>query len=86
MNKQECIDRAAAARHAAKVASERAALYANSFGGGDKLTQDALLESDVANEAAGKWEKVAEWHHKTRAKDLRDQSLPAFMFQYGSHA
>jgi hypothetical protein len=82
MNKQDCLNRAAAAKHAANLATARAAIYAQAFGGNDKLTQDALLEVDAANEASRKWEKVATWNHQTRAKALRDSALPTFIFQY----
>lgn len=82
MTKNECLEIAARARHESKVAAASAALYASTFGGNDKLTQDAFLRSDVAAEAANKWEKVAEWHPATRAKALREATLPAFMFGF----
>lgn len=82
MKKQECLERAARCRHAAKVSQEAAALMARTFGGGDKLTQEALLKVDVAHEAARLWEKVATWHPSTRARTIREQSLPAFIFGY----
>lgn len=82
MNKIECLNKAAAARHAAKVAAARAALYASNFGGADKLTQDALLAVDVANEVAAKWERIAEWNPMTRKAALRKGTLPAYLFGY----
>ena len=82
MNKQDCLNKALAASHAANLATARAAMYAKAFGGNDKLTQDALLEADVAMEAAAKWNKIAEWHPKTRDAAIRNQSLPAFMFGF----
>lgn len=82
MTKAECLAKAAAARHAAKVATARAALYASSFGGSDDLTQKAFLEVDVALEVASKWEQVAEWNPSTRNAALRSNRLPAFMFGY----
>ena len=82
MNKQQAIEKAAAARHAAKLALARHALYAVAFGGNDKLTQNAMLEHDVAIEAHNKWMDVAFMHPSTRANLIRKQSLPAFMFGY----
>ncbi len=82
MTKQEAIARAEAARHAAKLALTRHALYATTFGGNDKLTQAALLEHDVAIEAHNKWMDVAYLHPSTRRSLIRKQSLPAFMFGY----
>lgn len=82
MNKQQAIEKAAAARHAAKLALARHALYAVAFGGNDKLTQHAMLEHDVALEAHNKWMDVAFMHPKTRASLIRKQALPAFMFGY----
>lgn len=82
MKKAECLAAAAAARHAAKVASARAALYAASFGGADQLTQKALMEVDVAIEVASKWEQVAAWNPATRRAAIRANRLPAFMFGY----
>lgn len=86
MNKIECIQRAEAARHAAKLALARHALLATVFGGADKLAQDALLEHDVAIEAHNKWMDVAHLHPRTRASMLRNQSLPAWMFGYTAQA
>jgi hypothetical protein len=82
MNKQQAIEKAAAARHAAQLALARHALYATTFGGNDKLTQHAMLEHDVALEAHNKWMDVAFMHPKTRASLIRKQALPAFMFGY----
>jgi len=82
MNKTECIKKAKAARHAASVAKATAALYATTFGGSDTLTQKALLDADVASEVATKWERVAEWHPKTRAAALRRGEIPSYMFGY----
>ena len=82
MNKQQAIEKAAAARHAAQLALARHALYATTFGGNDKLTQHAMLEHDVALEAHNKWMDVAFMHPSTRANLIRKQALPAFMFGY----
>lgn len=82
MTKTEALQKAIAARHAAKLALTRHALYATTFGGNDKLTQDALLEHDVAIEAHNKWMDVAQMHPRTRASLLRKQALPAFMFGF----
>ena len=82
MNKQQAIEKAAAARHAAHLALARHALYATTFGGNDKLTQHAMLEHDVAIEAHNKWMDVAHMHPSTRANLIRKQALPAFMFGY----
>ena len=82
MTKQQSIEKAAAARHAAKLALARHALYAATFGGNDTLTQSALLEHDVAIEAHQKWMGVALMHPRTRARVIRQQSLPTFMFGY----
>lgn len=82
MTKKEALTRAEAARHAAKLALARHALYAITFGGNDKLAQHAMLEHDVALEAHDKWMWVAEQHPSTRASLLRKQALPAFMFGY----
>ncbi len=86
MTKQEAIRRAEAARHAAKLALARHALYASTFGGSDKLAQHAMLEHDVAIEAHNKWMDVAYLHPSTRARLLRNKSLPAFMFGYSVEA
>ena len=80
MTKQEALQRAEAARHAAKVISARAALYATTFGGTDKLTQDAMRDADVALEVAGCWERFSNLHPKTRAAALRNCKVPAFWF------
>ena len=82
MNKQKAIAKAEAARHAAKLALTRYALYATTFGGNDKLTQSALLEHDVAIEAHNKWMDVAQMHPAKRNSLIRKQALPAFMFGY----
>jgi hypothetical protein len=82
MTKQEAIDRAEAARHAAKLAIARHALYATTFGGSDKLAQQAMLEHDVAIDVHGKWMDFAQLHPRTRASMLRKQALPAYMFGY----
>lgn len=82
MNKQQAIEKAAAARHAAQLALARHALYATTFGGNDNLTQHAMLEHDVALEAHNKWMDVAHMHPSTRASLIRKQALPAFMFGY----
>lgn len=82
MTKIEAINKAQAARHAAKVALARHALYATTFGGNDPLTQKAMLEHDVALEAHNKWMDVAFLHPSTRRSLIRKQSLPAFMFGY----
>jgi len=82
MTKTQALQRAEAARHAAKLALARHALYASTFGGNDKLAQHAMLEHDVALEAHNKWMWVAELHPATRRSMIRKQSLPAFMFGY----
>jgi hypothetical protein len=82
MNKQQALEKAESARHAAKLALTRHALYATTFGGNDKLTQAAMLEHDVALEAFNKWMDVAQMHPSTRASLIRKQSLPAWMFGY----
>lgn len=82
MTKQEALKRAEAARHAAKLALARHALYASTFGGNDELTQAVLLEHDVALEAHNKWMDVAHLHPRTRASLIRKQALPVFMFGY----
>lgn len=82
MTKSEALQKATSARHAAKLALERHALYASTFGGSDKLTQAALLEHDVALEAHTRWMDVAFLHPKTRASLIRKQSLPLWMFGY----
>jgi hypothetical protein len=83
MTRKEAINKAQLARHAAKLALARHALYASTFGGNDKLTQQAMLEHDVAYEAGNKWLEVAFMHPATRASLLRKQALPSFMFGYG---
>ena len=82
MNKQQALEKAEAARHAAKLALARHALYATTFGGSDKLTQAAMLEHDVAIEAHNKWMDVAQMHPSTRANVIRKQMLPSWMFGY----
>jgi hypothetical protein len=82
MTKAEALKKAQAARHAANLAQARVAVYCVAFGGNDKLTQAAILESDVATEAAQKWERVAAMHPSTRRSLIRKQALPAFMFGY----
>ena len=82
MNKAQALEKAQAARHAAKLALARHALYATTFGGNDALTQHAMLEHDVAIEAHNKWMDVALMHPKTRASLICRQALPTFMFGY----
>jgi len=64
MTKIECLNRAEAARQAAKLA------------------QDALVAHDAAIDAHYKWMDVAYLHPSTRARLIRDQSLPASIFGY----
>ena len=82
MKKQDCLEHANKARAAAKAARASAVLYASTFGGADKLTQDAFLRADVADEVARKWENLAEWNPKTRAAAFRKGDIPAYMFGY----
>jgi len=82
MTKVDALKKAQAARHAATVAQARVALYAVTFGGNDTLTQAAMLECDVATEAAQQWEKVAALHPATRKSLIVKMSLPSFMFGY----
>ena len=82
MTKFECLKKAEAARHAAKLALARHALMASTFGGDDKLAQDAMMAHDVALEAFRKWMDVAQMHPKTRASLIRKQALPVWMFGY----
>jgi len=82
MKKIEAIRRAESARQAAKLALERHALYATTFGGDDKLAHDAMLEHDVAIEAHNKWMDVAHLHPSTRSNLIRNQLLPTWMFGY----
>lgn len=84
MTKQEALNKAQAARHAAKLALARYALYATTFGGNDQLTQAAMLEHDMALEAFNKWMDVADLHPSTRASLIRKQALPVWMFGYGA--
>jgi hypothetical protein len=86
MTKQEALSRAKAARHAANLAQARVALYAATFGGANQLVQHAMLESDVATEVAQKWERIATLHPRTRARLIREQLLPVYMFGYGVQA
>ena len=79
MTKTDALARANAARHAAKLALTRHALYASR---NSELAQKALLDADTATEAANQWERIAQLHHATRAHMLRTRSLPAFMFGY----
>jgi hypothetical protein len=82
MTKVEALNKAQAARHAATVKQATVALYAVTFGGNDNLTQAAMLDADVATEAAQKWEQVAAMHPATRNSMIRKQALPTFMFGY----
>ncbi len=82
MTKIECLNKAEAARQAAKLASERHAVLASTFGGAHKLAQDALVAHDAAIDAHYKWMDVAYLHPSTRARLIRDQSLPASIFGY----
>ena len=82
MTKLEALNKAKAARHAATVKQATVALYAVTFGGNDSLTQTAMLDADVATEAAQRWERVAAMHPATRKSMIRKQSLPAFIFGY----
>ena len=82
MTKVEALNKAQAARHAATVKQASVALYAVTFGGNDSLTQAAMLDADVATEAAQKWEWVAAMHPATRNSMIRKQALPTFMFGY----
>jgi len=82
MTKSEALNKAATARHAATVAQATVALYVVTFGGNDSLTQAAMLDADVAAEAAQQWKRVATMHPATRKSLICKQSLPAFMFGY----
>jgi len=82
MTKVDALKKAQAARHAATVAQARVALYAVTFGGNDTLTQAAMLDADVATEAAQEWEKVAALHPATRKSLIVKMSLHSFMFGY----
>lgn len=82
MTKQEALKKAQAARHAANLAQARVAMYSVTFGGNNKLVQDAMLEADVATEVAQKWEAFSNLHPRTRASLIRKQALPTFMFGY----
>jgi hypothetical protein len=82
MKKTECLDRVARCEHAAKVATESAALFLVTFGSNDQLTQKAFLDRDIAIEAAGKWRNLASLHPKTRDSMIRSETLPLFMFGY----
>jgi hypothetical protein len=82
MTKIECLNRAEAARQAAKLASERHAVLASTFGGAHKLAQDALAAHDAAIDAHYKWMDVAYMHPKTRDSLIRKQALPVWMFGY----
>jgi len=82
MTKLEALNKAKAARHAATVKQATVALYAVTFGGSDSLTQAAMLDADVAAEAAQQWERVATMHPATRKSMIRKQALPSFMFGY----
>jgi len=82
MTKVEALKNAQAARHAATVTQATVALYAVTFGGNDSLTQRAMLDANVAMEAAQKWEWVAAMHPATRKNLIRKQALPTFMFGY----
>jgi hypothetical protein len=82
MTKVEALQKAKAARHSATVAQATVALYAVTFGGNDSLTQSAMLDADVAMEAAQKWEQVAAMHPATRKSIIKKMSLPSFIFAY----
>ena len=82
MTKVDALKKAQAARLAATVAQARVALYSVTFGGNDTLTQAAMLDADVATEAAQEWEKVAALHPATRKSLIVKMSLPSFMFGY----
>ena len=82
MTKVDALKKAQAARLAATVAQARVALYSVTFGGNDTLTQAAMLDADVATEAAQEWEKVAALHPATRKSMIVKMSLPSFMFGY----
>lgn len=82
MTKSEALSKAKSARHAATVKQATVALYAVTFGGNDSLTQAAMLDADVAMEAAQQWERVAAMHPSTRKSMIRNKKLPVFMFGY----
>lgn len=82
MNKQDCLAAAERAKIAADEATQRASTYIVVFGSKDPLSERALEEARVASAAASEWQHVAEWHPQSRAKALRDQSLPIWMFGY----
>ena len=82
MTKFECLKKAEAARHEAKLALARHAMMAYTFGGAHKLAQDAMMAHDVALEAFHRWMDVAQMHPKTRASLIRKHSLPVWMFGY----
>jgi len=82
MTKNEALAKAAAARHAAKVALERHALYATSFGSATEISQQAMLDHDVALEVFNKWMDIADLHQSKRAALVRKNLIPTYMFAY----
>lgn len=82
MNKQDCLAAAERAKIAAVEATQRASIYIAVFGSKDFLSERALEEARVARQAAIEWLRVADWHPQSRAKALRDQSLPIWMFGF----
>lgn len=82
MNKQDCLAAAERAKSAAVEATQRASTYIAVFGSKDFLSERALEEARVARQAAIEWLRVADWHPQSRAKALRDRSLPIWMFGF----
>ena len=82
MNKQDCLAAAERAKIAAVEATQRASTYIAVFGSKDFLSERALEEARVARQAAIEWLRVADWHPQSRAKALRDRSLPIWMFGF----
>ena len=80
MDKTACLSYADKAKAEAKAATERAALYAVTFGGSDPVTTSEMQRVDAANKAAAQWEALAKMHHKTRARELRFGTFPMVGF------
>lgn len=82
MTPKECRAKAANARHAMEVRIGDAARVIATFGMQDSLAQNYMRQVVDAREAARAWDSLAIAHPKTRAKLLREKSLPASMFGF----
>lgn len=80
MNKQTALNYSIKALLLRDDAIYRAAVLSVTFGSADALTIVAFADADKFAAVSRRWEAVALLHPATRAKLIRDMSLPAEMF------